>query len=86
MLDTINALFESGGAVLLWLNVRRLLRDKCLRGVSLVPVLWYTSWGAWNLVYYYGLGQLYSWAAGIGVFLANAVWVGLALYYRGRHE
>jgi hypothetical protein len=81
MLDTINALFEAGGAVLLWLNVRRLYSDKRLLGISLVPTIWYTTWGAWNLVYYYGLGQLASWVAGIGVFMANAVWVSLAVYY-----
>lgn len=82
--DTGNAVFELGGALLLWLNVRALYGDKQLRGVALGPTLWYQLWGAWNLYYYHAIGQQWSWLAGFGVFIANSVWVGLALYYRWR--
>lgn len=82
--DLGNAIFEAGGAILLWLNVRALLKDKQLRGVVLLPTLWYQTWGAWNLWYYHAIGQHLSWYAGFGVFAANSVWVGLALYFRFR--
>lgn len=80
--DVGNAIFEAGGAVLLWFNVRALYKDKQLRGVVLLPTLWYQTWGAWNLWYYHAIGQNLSWLAGMGVFAVNSVWVGLALWYR----
>lgn len=80
--DTINAVFEGGGACFLLLNVRRLYLDKKLAGVALAPTVWFNVWGAWNLFYYFQLGQYASWVAGVGVFAVNTSWVALALYYR----
>lgn len=84
--DTINAVFEFGGAVLLLRNLWRLWRDKRVAGVSILPTVWWTCWGAWNLYYYPALGQWWSFVSGFGVVAANAAWVGLALWYarRGR--
>jgi hypothetical protein len=79
--DLINAAFEAGGALLLWLNVRRLWRDKRLSGVSLFPTVWFNLWGLWNLYFYAAVGQKLSWAAGIGVFAVNSAWVLLALWF-----
>lgn len=80
--DIGNAFFEGAGAVILWLNVYRLLKDRRISGVSVLPVVFYTAWGFWNLYYYPSLGQWLSAVAGVGVAIANATWVGLALYYR----
>lgn len=79
--DVVNAIFEGGGAVLLLMNVRRLYLDKKLAGVALAPTVWFNVWGAWNLYYYAKLHQPWSWAAGVGVFLVNTTWVGMAIYY-----
>jgi len=79
--DLVNAVFELGSAALLIINVRRLVRDKRLAGVSIIPTSWFSLWGAWNLIYYARLGQTLSWAAGIAVFAINTSWVMLALYY-----
>jgi hypothetical protein len=82
--DSINAIFEGGGACLLTMNVRRLYADKRLAGVALAPTIWFNVWGAWNLYYYAALGQRASWAAGLGVFLVNTTWVAMAVYYGSR--
>lgn len=82
--DLVNATFEAGGALLLLMNVRQLLKDKRLAGVRLAPTLWFNVWGAWNLYYYHALGQWFSWAAGALVFLVNSAWVALALYYSAK--
>jgi len=79
--DTMNAVFEGGGACLLLMNVRRLYLDKKLAGVALAPTIWFNVWGAWNLYYYAKLGQHLSWTAGVGVFLVNTTWVLMAIYY-----
>lgn len=80
--DHINAGFEAAAAIILWLNVRRLWRDRELKGVSVVPTLLYFVWCLWNLYYYAHLGQTLSWYAGFGVGLANITWVGLALWFQ----
>jgi uncharacterized membrane protein (UPF0182 family) len=82
--DHVNAAFEAGGALLLCLNVRRLIRDKRVAGVSLVPTVWWNLWGFWNVYFYHVMHTPLSFYAGIGVLVANTVWVALALYYRTR--
>jgi hypothetical protein len=79
--DTINALFEGGGAIFLCLNVRRLLRDKSVKGVSLVTTAWWAAWGFWNVHFYAATTNPLSMWAGVAVVLVNAVWLGLALWY-----
>ena len=52
MPDLLNSFFQLGGAFVVWLSVRQLLRTKNPDGVSLVHVAFFTTWGAWNLYYY----------------------------------
>lgn len=56
--DMINGIFEGGGAILLSLNIRRLLKDKKVEGISLIPVFFWSAWGFWNLFYYPSLAAL----------------------------
>jgi len=83
-LDHINAVFEGGSVLLIASNVRRLYIDKKVSGVNIIPTAWFSIWGFWNLFYYWGLGQWYSWAFGSLVFWANTTWVVLAWLYRRR--
>jgi len=55
--DLINAVFELSGAVLTWLSVARLYRDKKVRGVYWPAMALFATWGGWNLIYYPVLGQ-----------------------------
>lgn len=79
--DEVNSVFEMGSAMLLTLNVTRLLKDKKVTGASIVPTAWFSIWGAWNLYYYGAIQQPLSRSAGFLVFLVNTVWVILAVYY-----
>lgn len=82
--DAINATFEGGGAVFLLLNVRRLLKDKSVKGVSLLTTTWWTTWGFWNVYYYRAVACSLSFYAGIAVVVVNALWLGLALHFARR--
>lgn len=79
--DLINGIFEAGLAVMITNNIRRLYKDKQVKGVSLLTVVWVTAWGFWNLYFYPAVDAWFSFYAGIAVVLANATWLGLALYY-----
>lgn len=82
--DLINAVFEGGGALFLLANVRRIIRDKSVKGVSLWTSAWWTTWGFWNVYFYSAVQTPASFYAGIAVVLVTAVWLGLAVYYARR--
>jgi len=79
--DTINGLFEFSGALLTWMNVLRVYKDKGYAGIYLPAVVLFMLWGVWNLYYYPHLGQWYSFAAGCVLVAANISWVGLMCFY-----
>ena len=88
MLDQINGAFEAGLAVMLFLNLRRLMQDREVKGFDYKVVVFTTAWGIWNLYYYPQLNQMFSFYAGIAVVLMNATWLGMLIYYNrtGPHE
>lgn len=78
--DIINATFELGGALVLCLNIRRLLVDhRLLRGVSWVPTLFFAAFGMWNIYFYRHIDQPVSWWAGVLVLVVNLVWLACLL-------
>lgn len=79
--DIVNGLFEIGGGIFNCMNIYRLLKDKQLKGVSMVPTTVYSLWGLWNLYYYPHLGQWFSFIGGCGIVWSNLIWIYLALKY-----
>ena len=83
--DLINGLFEFGGSIFTWANCWRVKKDGGYAGVFLPGIVFFTSWGAWNLYYYPSLGQWWSFHGGLSIMLANIVWILLMLKY-GRKQ
>lgn len=81
-LDLFNGMFELVGAAFTWQNVRRLHRDKVVRGVDYRVTAFWSAWGFWNLYYYGSLGHMLSLVAGVVLALGNLVWVMLAVRYK----
>ena len=82
--DAVNGSFEMSSGFLLWNNVRILIRQKEVRGVSIITTTVFALWGYWNLYYYPSLNQWLSFIGGLNVVAANTVWVILAIYYTRR--
>ena len=82
--DFVNGAFEATAGFLLWNNVRILVRQKQVRGVSILSTAVFALWGYWNLYYYPSLGQWLSFAGGLNVVAANTAWVVLAIVYSRR--
>lgn len=80
--DIINSLFEFIGAGTFILNIRTILRDKSVKGVSWGFVVFFTIWNAWDLFYYPSLNQYISFIASFFMLAANLIWIGLAIKYR----
>lgn len=81
-LDLINSLFELLSSLAIVNHIRILIKDKNVKGVSIVSTIFFTLWGFWNIFYYPSIGQTLSSLAGVLVCLANAVWVFLMIRYR----
>ena len=79
--DSINACFELIGAVFTSMNTLRVLRDRGYAGVFVPAIVFFFSWGLWNLVFYPSVGAMWSFRAGLFLFMANLSWVGSLLYY-----
>jgi hypothetical protein len=77
----INGAYETVGAAVVWLNVRRLLRDREVKGVSWWVQAFFASWGVWNLIYYPALGQWCSFTGGIVLTAGSMTWTILAVKY-----
>jgi hypothetical protein len=79
--DLINGLFESVSGLMLWINVRQILRDKAVKGIHWIPTLFFTIWGYWNLFYYPHLNQWLSFAGGLIMVAGNTTWIVLMIKY-----
>lgn len=84
--DMINGLFEGLGTLFILTSVVKLYNEKLVRGVSWVHMSFFMTWGFWNLYYYPHLEQWWSFVGGIGIVVANTVYVGQLLYYTWREN
>ena len=80
--DLINGIFELLGGAFILNHCRVLYQDKLVKGVSALSTTFFTAWGVWNLYYYPHLDQWWSFAGGLVIVAANALWIGLMIYYQ----
>lgn len=78
-LDIINGIFETGGAILVWQNVRRLRKDREIKGVDWKVQAFFTLWGCFNVILYPSLGMMWSAIGGVVLALGNLTWVIIAI-------
>jgi len=79
--DKINGLYEFLGGFFILLSIVKIWRDKQVHGVSWLHVLFFATWGYWNLYYYPCLGQWHSFLGGLGIVIASSAWLALLVYY-----
>lgn len=83
--DLTNGAFELVGALMLALNVRRLCRDKEVKGFAPGPLAFFCGWGMWNCYFYPAHGLWYSFAGGALLCAVNLVYVLQVVYYLKVH-
>lgn len=81
MPDIINAVFELLGFVMCLINSNQLYKDKQVRGVNVWTMVFFASWGYWNVFYYPYLGQIASTIAAILLALSNTLYACMLFYY-----
>ncbi len=80
--DITNGTYELLGGFFILAHCWRLWKDKRVRGVSFIAVVFFASWGMWNLYYYPHLGQWWSFSGGVFIVAANSFWIGMMVYYK----
>lgn len=73
--DLINAAFEFCGFIAVIPTIIEANRTKEIKGVSIITVLFFASWGFWNVFYYPSLNQEWSAYAAILLAAVNCVWL-----------
>ena len=84
--DIINGLFECFGGVFILQNIRKILKDKMVRGADWRVMTFFTVWGYWNLYYYPFLDQWWSFAGGVAIVITNTIYSSLMIYYIAREN
>lgn len=84
--DKINGFYEFVGGLFLLNNVRVLLKHKEVKGVSILSVAFFCSWGLWNLYFYPKIGQWWSFYGGVFLVAMNLWWIYLMIYYTQRKK
>lgn len=84
--DLINGLFELVAGCLSLMNVRKLYVDKQVKGVSIAPVAFFTTWGLYNMFFYPHNGLMLSFWGGVVMTIVNLIWVGQMVYYSKKLE
>ena len=79
--DLINASFEFFCGFFILNHCRVILKDKSVKGVSIISTIFFTLWGFWNCFYYPYLDQYLSFIGGIVIAFANAFYVYLLIKY-----
>lgn len=79
--DIINGIFESVGVVSTIFNIQKILVDKTVKGIHIGTMLFFASWGYWNVYYYWHLAQWFSLGAGASLAICNTIWTLLAIYF-----
>ena len=82
----INAIFEFGGGILTWINVKKIIKDKEVKGIYWPIYIFFTLWGLWNLYYYPSVGDMFSFAAGMFLVSGNIVWTVITIYYLRKNK
>jgi hypothetical protein len=84
--DNVNGIYECGGAIALAVNCYQTYKDKEIKGLNLGSMLFFTSWGYWNLYFYPSLNQWMSTIGAAALVFFNTIWCCQAIYYTKRKK
>lgn len=80
--DALNACFEFGGAIAVWLSVVALYKAKQWEGLSPWNMVFFNAWGVWNLYFYSHFEHWWSMLGGMCLQASNLTYLYLLWRYR----
>ncbi len=82
--DFINSGFNIAAGAFVMLNVRRVWRDREVRGASPWTPAFFAAWGLWNLWFYPSVSCWASFVGGLGVLFANVIYLFLMVRFSSK--
>ena len=79
--DTVNGTFESLASIFMLFNCIKAYRDKKIRGISVISMVFFSLWSIWNPYYYHSLNQFWSCVGACSMVTTNVTYVAMAIYY-----
>jgi hypothetical protein len=79
--DITTGCFALGGSVAVLTSIIKLAKDRQVKGVSWLHVLFFTCWGWWNAYYFSWLGQWAAFTGGLLLVTLNTIWLGQLIYW-----
>ena len=80
-LDIVNSIFFFATSFFVFMNVAKLLKDKEVKGVKLIPGVFFSISTLWGMYYYYQIGQMGGFLGITLLCMGNTCWIALAIYY-----
>jgi hypothetical protein len=80
--DIVNGCYEGLAGLFILNHCRLVLKERDAKGISVVSLVFFSTWGVWNLYYYPSLGQWMSFYGGLSIVSANILYVLLVLKFR----
>ena len=79
--DLINGLMETVGGLFVLNHGRILYKEKSVKGVSKITLIFFICWGLFNLYFYGNLNQIYSLFGAIFMCICNIIHTSMVIYY-----
>jgi|HubBroStandDraft_2_1064218.scaffolds.fasta_scaffold317788_2 hypothetical protein len=80
--DCINAVFEFGAGIIQLFSIFAALKYKQVKGLSIIPLIFFLIWGFWLLYYYRFLTQTVSGYAAVCIVVFNLIYFFLIIKYK----
>lgn len=81
-IDFLNAVFEGAAVIVAIINIRKILKDKCIHGITVISQVFYLIWAFWNVFFYFSYDTMFSFVAAALIALTYVVWMGLIIRYK----
>lgn len=71
-------------SIVCWLHVKKIIDDKAVMGVSLVPTFVFMATNLFEMFYFGRNGDWWTVAGAGSMFLSNIVWTIIVVYYKAK--
>ena len=79
--DLVNGAWEIIGGLFIIPSILNTIKEKEVKGVNWLTILFFLAWGLWNIYFYPSNGLMFSFYGGIFLGVMNLIWVILLIKY-----
>lgn len=69
-----------------WLHVRQIIRDKTVKGVSLIPTFVFMTTNVFEMIYFGQKGDWWNVGGAVSMLMSNVAWTVCVFYYHRKEK